>query len=107
LRLATEGNKEVVIAVPENRLDELKAAQEISISLWADPDKSYQGSVREISPGADPITRTYSAKIILREAGPGVQFGMTASVRVRRRMEGEVVRLPLSSIYQQESRGPC
>ena len=103
LRVATEGNKEVVIAVPENRLDELRAAQEISISLWARPEKSYEGSVREISPGSDPITRTYSAKITLLEADPGIQLGMTASVRVRRHMEGEVVRLPLSSIYQQES----
>ncbi len=38
LRLALEGKKEVVIAVPENRLDELNEAQEIRISLWANPE---------------------------------------------------------------------
>lgn len=107
LQLATEDHKEVVIAVPENRLDELKGAQEIAISLWANPDKSYRGSVREVSPGADPVTRTYSAKITLLEADADVQLGMTASVTVRRRMEGEVVRLPLSSVYQQEDGKPA
>ena len=107
LRLALEGKKEVVIAVPENRLNELNETQEIRISLWANPDKSYKGSLREISPGADPITRTYSAKITLLDADPAVQLGMTATVTVRQHMEGEVVRLPLSSIYQQETGDPA
>ncbi len=71
------------------------------------PDKSYKGSLREISPGADPITRTYSAKITLLDADPAVQLGMTATVTVRQHMEGEVVRLPLSSIYQQETGDPA
>ncbi|MDX2466030.1 MAG: efflux RND transporter periplasmic adaptor subunit [Acidimicrobiia bacterium] len=108
LRLALEGKKEVVIAVPENRLVELNEAQEIRISLWANPDRSYEGRLREISPGADPITRTYSAKITLLDAGPAVQLGMTATViMVRQRGEGEVVRLPLSAIYQQETGDPA
>lgn len=107
LRVALDGKKEVVIAVGENRLDELKEAHEIQVSLWANPDKTYKGGLREISPGADPITRTYSAKITLLEADPAVQLGMTATVTVRRQMEGEVVRLPLSSIYQQESGEPA
>ena len=107
LRLALEGKKEVVIAVPENRLVELNEAQEIRISLWANPDRSYEGRLRETSPGADPITRTYSAKITLLDADPDVQLGMTATVMVHQRGEGEVARLPLSSIYQQETGDPA
>lgn len=41
LRMALAGKKKVEIAVPENRLGELNEAQEIRISLWAKPDKTY------------------------------------------------------------------
>lgn len=107
LRLALEGNKEVMIAVPENRLEELKNADQIRVSLWANPDRSYKGVLREISPGADPITRTYRAKITLLDADAAVQLGMTATVDIRRKINGEVVHLPLNSIYQQDDGSPA
>ena len=102
LRLALAEEKEVRIAVPENRLGELKRADEISIRLWADPDTRYRGRVREISPGADPVTRTYSAKITLLYPSPEVQLGMTATVTIIHRLGGTVARLPLTSIFQKE-----
>jgi len=98
--LALPQEKEVVIAVAENRLNELRAADDIKISLWVNPDKFYKGKVREVSPGADPITRTYSVKITLLDADKAVQLGMTTSVLVMQQKQGEVARLPLSAIYQ-------
>ena len=41
----------------------VSAARQIDISLWSDPSKTYQGKLREVSPSADPVTRTYAAKI--------------------------------------------
>ena len=102
MRLALAQEKEVVIAVAENRLDELHQADDVRISLWADPDTRYRGRVREISPGADPVTRTYKIQRALLEAGPDVQLGMTATVAVRRRLEGDLASLPLSAIYQKD-----
>ncbi len=99
LRLAYAGEKDVVISIPENRLEDLRQADDIRITLWADPDARYRGEVREISPGADPVTRTYRVKVSLLQAAPSVQLGMTATVTVRRRMAGEVARLPLSALY--------
>ncbi|MCP4041839.1 MAG: efflux RND transporter periplasmic adaptor subunit [Gammaproteobacteria bacterium] len=104
MRLALVQEKEVVIAVAENRLDELRQTADIRITLWADQETAYQGKVREISPGADPATRTYTAKITLLEAGPAVQLGMTATVTVRRRLEGEMASLPITAIFQQKDR---
>lgn len=101
--LALPQEKEVVIAVAENRLNELRLADDIKISLWVNPDKFYQGKVRELSPGADPITRTYSVKITLLNADKAVKLGMTTSVLVLQQKQGEVARLPLSAIYQKNA----
>jgi RND family efflux transporter MFP subunit len=39
------------------------------------------GRLRELSPIADPATRTYTAKISLPRAGPEIRLGMTATVQ--------------------------
>ena len=100
MRMALAREKEVVIAVPENRLDELRLADDIRITLWAHPESAYRGRIREISPGADPVTRTYKVKVTILEPGAGVQLGMTASVNIRQRLQGEVASLPLSAVFQ-------
>lgn len=107
LRLADTKEKEVAISIPENRLEGLRRADEITITLWADPDASYRGRIREISPGADPVTRTYNVRVSLLQAAPNVQLGMTATVTVRRRMAGEVARLPLPALYLRKAGQPA
>ena len=105
VNVALPEEKEVVIAVAENRLDEIRQADEIKISLWIDPDTYYRGRVREVSPGADPVTRTYSVKISLMDNDPRIQLGMTTTVRIAQKKKGKVARLPLNAIYQKDSNG--
>jgi multidrug efflux system membrane fusion protein len=101
VRLARDGEKEIQIAVPENRLSELKTAQNIEVSLWAVADKRYAGKIREISPGADAVTRTYAVRIAVAEADAEMRLGMTASVLLRQTGAGSAVSLPLTALYQQ------
>ncbi len=101
VRLARDGEKEIQIAVPENRLPELKAAEKIEVTLWAVADKRYAGKIREISPGADAVTRTYAARIAVAQADADMRLGMTASVLLRQPGAGGVVVLPLTALYQQ------
>lgn len=105
VRLARDAEKEIAIAVPENRLPELQAAQKIDVTLWATPDKRYAGKVREISPGADAVTRTYAARIAVADADVQMRLGMTANVLVHRdgtgTSAGNAVVLPLTALYQQ------
>jgi len=103
-KLALEENKEVDISVPENRLQQIKTTEKIDINLWAVPNKSFEGRIREISPGADPVTRTYRVKITLLNPIPEVQLGMTASARFRRPIPGQVTRLPLTALYQRDGK---
>jgi multidrug efflux system membrane fusion protein len=103
IKVARLEEKEVVVNVPENRLSELKGANDVDVTLWAAPGKSYEGKVREISPSADNVTRTYTVKVSVTNADAGVQLGMTANVSLKRNggSHARVARLPLTALFQQ------
>jgi multidrug efflux system membrane fusion protein len=103
MKLARPEEKEVVINVPESKLDELKSNGQVTITLWADPDARYKGRIREISPSADAVTRTYTVKVTVVDAKPSVQLGMTANVYLGGRDGAEVIRLPLTALYQKDA----
>lgn len=103
MKLARTDEKEVVISIPENRLAELNAARDISITLWADPLKTYRGRVREVSPSADPVTRTYAARISILDADPAVSLGMTANVYLKGIQRGAAMLLPATALFQDDA----
>ncbi|WP_455286603.1 efflux RND transporter periplasmic adaptor subunit [Cupriavidus necator] len=100
--VAADGEREVSISIPESRVDELRKAPTLTITVWAQPDKSWTGKLRELAPDADSVTRTYSARISIQEAGPELRLGMTASV-IAPDVDGSgVVRVPLTAIVDHE-----
>lgn len=103
-RLAQTDEKEVAINVPENRLEDLRQATAIKVSLWAKPGVFYPGRVREISPGADAMLRTFTVKVSILEAGEAVRMGMTATVLVQRAEPRPVAYLPLTALTEVDGR---
>jgi len=101
IKLAQPNEKEVVVAVPENRIAEMLAASAATIRLWAEPDKRYHGKVREVAPNADPLTRTFAAKVAILDAGPEVRLGMTANVAFNAGGPSVVI-LPLTAVTQKD-----
>jgi multidrug efflux system membrane fusion protein len=102
VRVARTDEKEVVIGVPEDQVDELRQAAEVKVRLWADPNRSIAGKIREVSPVADPATRTYTVKVSI-PASEEVRLGMTAVVDiVHQSVEaaGAQLRAPLSALVQ-------
>lgn len=107
LRLARLDEKEVSIAVPENRVAALKAAKTITVGFWAQPDLQLQGALRELAPAADAATRTYAARIRILDPTPAVRLGMTARVTIGAPAAAEEpVVVPLSALVD-EGRGPA
>lgn len=101
LRLARPEEKEVLVAVPENRLEALRRAAEIEVRLWAAPDRTYRGRLRELSPAADPSSRTYSARIAMDNEDAVVSLGMSAEVRAR--LSGSAApRIPLTAVFHRD-----
>lgn len=100
ITLVKDGEREIEINVPENRIDEMRNAGHIQISFWALPGATAEGKVREISPVADKATRTYKVRISLVNPPPGVNLGMTANVTVAKANSSSATYIPLSAIYQ-------
>lgn len=102
ITLVRDGEREIAVDIPENRVEELRSASQIRISFWALPDVVIDGRLREISPVADKASRTYKARITLVDPPASVQLGMTASVTVAggNGSDRSTVFVPLSAIYQ-------
>jgi RND family efflux transporter MFP subunit len=98
IRVARFAEKEAVVAIPETLVERAKAGS-ASVTLWSEPDKKYAAKLREISPSADPATRTYLAKFSLPGAGDNVVLGMTATLTLCDQKTARVARLPLSALY--------
>ncbi|WP_227460633.1 efflux RND transporter periplasmic adaptor subunit [Cupriavidus pauculus] len=105
--VAADGEREVSISVPESRVDELRKAQRLTITVWAHPEKSWNGKLRELAPDADSVTRTYSARISILDADADadpslLRLGMTASVMVPDADGSAALRVPLTAVVDHE-----
>src|SRR5262249_29929615 len=100
IRIARLAEKEAVVAIPETLVERAKAGT-ATVTLWSDPNKKYAAKLREISPSADPATRTYLAKFSLPEAGDNVELGMTATLTLSDPATPRVARLPFSALFRQ------
>jgi RND family efflux transporter MFP subunit len=98
-RLARDGEREAVISLPENQAIAAKAAR-AAVTLWSAPGESFPAVLRELSPVADPITRTYQARFTIQSSGPKVALGMTATVHLTPSGAATGYSLPLSSLLR-------
>lgn len=106
-RLAPDGEREIAIALPENEVTSFKLGQAAEVNFWAAggaTGKPLVGRVREISPVADPVTRTYAARVSLKDADPLLPLGMSATVRFPSGAPGDPgtkrLTVPLTAIFQ-------
>jgi RND family efflux transporter MFP subunit len=82
--LAWSGDIDVACDVPEGALAAFAVGQSASVTLAALPGKTFAARVRELSPAADPQSRTWRAKLTLQAPTPEVRLGMTADVAFAR-----------------------
>jgi len=77
--IARDGDKEVVVAVPETEIGALSTGQTVGVRLYADRATTLTGTVRDIAGAADPASRTFQVRVAIGTAEPA-RLGMTASV---------------------------
>lgn len=100
IRLARTDELEILVGVPEHRLKAVREAQGASFELWSDPGRRHAAKLRELSPSADPVTRTYAARFSVLEPPPFIGLGMTATLGFERPDRTPVAEVPLSAIFQ-------
>ena len=99
VRVAQDGPRDVVFAVPEDRVAGVLAGQVVDVRAWAS-DVRWTGTVREVAASADPVTRTFTVKVAL--AGDAPPLGATVYVlpRQSRAQGAPVIKLPTSALRQ-------
>jgi len=100
IRLARLDELEIVVGVPEHRLKVVREAKSASFELWSDPGRRHAARLRELSPSADPVTRTYAARFSVIEPPEFIGLGMTATLGFERPDNVPVAEVPLSAIFQ-------
>ena len=80
VRLAHDGPRDAVFAVPEDQLEAIKSGQTVKVKLWGS-SQWVQAKVHEISASADPATRTFAAKAAIDDMK--IPLGSTATVLVQ------------------------
>ena len=105
VRIAQDGPRDVVFAVPEDRLSLVRplVGQENALQarLWGS-DETLPATVREIAAAADPVTRTFQVKAGI--GGADAKLGQTATVLIDTRQAAGVIRLPLTAMLESNGR---
>ena len=96
-RVARLDELEAVVAIPEQKLNEASASR-ASVSLWPSTGRQYEARLREISPQADQVARTFEARSSIPAADDQVGLGKTATVTLTPNETRSVARLPLSAV---------
>jgi multidrug efflux system membrane fusion protein len=100
VRLARLDELEIVVGVPEHRLKVVRENPTATFELWSDPGRHHAAKLRELSPSADPVTRTYAARFSVLEPPEFIGLGMTATLGFERPDRTPVAEVPLSAIFQ-------
>jgi membrane fusion protein, multidrug efflux system len=101
VRLAHDGPRDAVFAVPEAMALTLKVGQKMKATLVS-TGQTLQGKVRELAASADPVTRTYAVKLAL-EGSERLPLGGTVNVQALQLpgSQAGVVKLPTSALRQE------
>ncbi|EJL08394.1 MULTISPECIES: efflux RND transporter periplasmic adaptor subunit [Pseudomonas] len=81
--LATDGEREVLISLPEQGFGRFRIGQPVSVELWSQPDQRFAGQIRELSPAADPRSRTFAARIAFTAGKVPAELGQSARVFIQ------------------------
>ena len=83
VRLARKGGRDAVFDVPARVKDQGHADLDVRVALGTDSKVQAQGRVREVSPEADPVTRTFKVRVGLTNPPAAMRLGSTVTGAVQ------------------------
>jgi multidrug efflux system membrane fusion protein len=101
VRLAHDGPRDAVFAVPEQAVMAFKPGQAMQAVL-SSTGQVVKGHVREVGASADPVTRTFTIKLAL-DASEKLPLGTTVNVQAGaiKGAQAPVIKLPTSALRQE------
>jgi RND family efflux transporter MFP subunit len=83
VQVAREGARDAVFDVPAQIKDSAARKAGITVALVDDPKITATGTVREVSPRADPVTGTFAVRVQLRDPPSLMRLGSTVTGRIK------------------------
>jgi len=102
VQYANENEVQVSMAVPESRVADIQLGQTASVLLWSGKE-SLNAKVREVSPVADPVTRTFAVLLDVTDPGKSARFGMSATVQFSKAAQSNAFKLPISALVAEHT----
>jgi RND family efflux transporter MFP subunit len=99
--IARPDAREAIVDIGPDFPVPLRIGLPFSVSLQLLPAVQVEGRIREITPQADPLTRTYRVRIALRDPPPSFRLGSTVTVMLRND-HSSTLRLPVSAIVSKD-----
>lgn len=103
IRVAQTSDIDVVVGIPEDKVSTIRQLTDVSVRLWANKGEAIPAKLRELSPIADPVTRTFTAKLALPTAQKDLKLGMTASATFALKDAPTAIKLPLTALFQEKN----
>ncbi|MEK1908130.1 MAG: efflux RND transporter periplasmic adaptor subunit [Pseudomonas sp.] len=101
--LAADGEREVLISLPEHAFERFRIGQAVSVELWSQPGKQFPGTIRELSPAADAQSRTFAARVTFADGKVKAELGQSARVSIK--ADGEVpLSVPMSALSAEKDK---
>ena len=103
IRVARKDGRDAVFDVPGQVLRSAPRDPLITVSLTDDPAVTTIGRVREVSPQADPVTRTFEVKVGLTDPPAAMRLGSTVVGRMQLDTT-PVIEVPASALTEFDRR---
>ncbi|MCW2241231.1 efflux RND transporter periplasmic adaptor subunit [Azospirillum canadense] len=100
VRVAQPEEREAVFNVAEAGIRGAPKDPVIEVTLAGAPDVAALGRVREISPQADPVTRTHTVRIALENPPDALRLGATVTGRLKQ-PPAPVIELPATALLEE------
>ena len=99
--LAADGEREVLISLPEQSVGRFQIGQAVEVELWSQPGQRFPGRIREMAPAADSQSRTFATRVAFTEGQVPAELGQSARVFIV--SDGQVpLAVPLSALSSEQ-----
>jgi len=97
-RISGGGGLEIRLNVAERFISKMALNIPCEITLDAWPGETFYGSVSEISPTVDPVSRTMEVRVNVGDTRSRLKSGMFAKVRVITERKDNIVKIPATAL---------
>jgi len=92
---------EIPVGVIEQHINNLRVGDSVEVTISAVREEPFIGTIRNIPPAADAVTRTFPVRIALTNENHLIRPGMFAEVALTTRVSRDVMVVPMVAVVEQ------